>query len=183
MFRTVASRIPGCHEIQPRVAQDVRGRFVKVFHRGEFERLGFETVFAEEYYSLSKRNVIRGMHFQIPPADHVKVVYCVQGEVFDVVLDLRVGSPTYGQVDRFTLSADRGNYLYIPRGLAHGFCALSDIATLVYKVSTVYAPDQDCGIHWASIGVDWPTQSPIVSERDCAFPSLADFSSPFRHDE
>lgn len=182
MFTILPSILSGCHAIQPHVIDDARGRFVKVYHQEAFAEAGMETSFAEEYYSHSRRGVIRGLHFQTPPHDHVKMVYCVHGEVFDVVLDLRVGSPTYGKTATFHLSADKANYLYIPKGLAHGFCATSDTATLIYKVSTVYAPQHDAGILWSSVDVDWPTDQPILSERDTRFVALADFVSPFRHE-
>jgi dTDP-4-dehydrorhamnose 3,5-epimerase len=183
MFDLKPSSILGCYEIQPRVLEDLRGRFVKVFHKESFAGLGLETDFAEEYYSSSHKGVVRGMHFQIPPADHAKVVYCVQGEAFDVVLDLRVGSPTYGETASIQLSADIGNYLYISKGLAHGFCATTDIATLIYKVSSVYSPLHDSGILYSSIDVDWPTAFPVTSERDRSFKSIADFKSPFIYEQ
>lgn len=179
MFELLDTPIPGCYEIQPRVFDDIRGRFVKVFHTQAFAELGLETYFAEEYYSHSHMGVVRGMHFQTPPADHVKLVYCVQGDVFDVVLDLRVGSPSYGRTASFRLSADRGNYIYIPRGLAHGFCATSESATLIYKISTVHSPEHDAGVLWNSIDVDWPLDSPVISERDASFKPPNDFMSPF----
>lgn len=185
MFELKAAALTGCHEIQPRVFDDARGRFVKAFHKDAFASLGLHTDFAEEYYSHSRRGVIRGMHFQSPPADHVKLVYCVQGEVFDVVLDLRVGSPTFGRTATFHLSAAKGNLIYIPKGLAHGFCVTSETATLVYKVSTVYAPQQDSGVLWSSLDVDWPVsaqaRAPVVSERDAGFLPLSQFTSPFTH--
>jgi dTDP-4-dehydrorhamnose 3,5-epimerase len=161
------------------VFEDTRGRFVKVFHQGAFAELGLETNFAEEYYSVSRQGVIRGMHFQTPPMDHVKVVYCTQGAVFDVVVDLRRGSPTYGQAVTFSLCAEDGNFVYIPKGMAHGFCVVSESATLVYKVSTVYAPEQDAGILSSSVNVEWPVHAPVMSNRDLEFPSLSQFESPF----
>ena len=179
MFQLNLTAIPGCYEIQPRIFNDVRGRFVKVFHRNAFVEHGLEADFSEEYYSVSHQGVIRGMHFQNPPMDHVKVVYCVQGEVFDVVVDLRLGSPSYGKSVTLNLSADKGNYVYIPKGLAHGFCATSESATLVYKVATEYSPEHDAGILWSSIGIAWPTASPVLSERDCGFIAMSDFKSPF----
>lgn len=179
MFDVRSTEIPGCYEIQPRVLEDARGRFVKVFHRNAFAEHGLEVDFAEEYYSVSGQGVIRGMHFQTPPTDHVKIVYCVQGEAFDVVVDLRLGSPSYGKAATISLSADKGNYLYIPKGLAHGFCATSESATLVYKVSTIYSPEHDTGILWNSIGVAWPTRVPVLSIRDCGFVPFSEFKSPF----
>lgn len=160
----------------------MRGRFVKVFHKQTFAEKGLETHFAEEYYSISHKNVIRGLHFQLPPMDHVKMVYCVQGEVLDVVLDLRVGSPTYGEHVLFELSAAKANSIYIPKGMAHGFCAVSELAILVYKVGTIYSPNHDAGVLWNSAGIAWPTKQPILSARDQSFPTLDKFISPFRYE-
>ncbi len=179
MFTLQETNIGGCYEIQPRIINDARGRFVKIFHHGEFTKLGLETGFTEEYYSISHRGVIRGMHFQTPPSEHVKVVYCVSGEVQDVVLDLRMGSPTYGQTSVITLSAQQGNFIYIPKGLAHGFCATSKIATLVYKVSAAYDPQSDAGVLWNSFGHSWPISEPVISARDTSFMPLKKFESPF----
>src|SRR5665647_934283 len=104
MFELKSTPLAGCFELQPRVSDDARGRFVKVFQVQAFATHGLETHFAEEYYSVSNKNVIRGLHFQLPPMDHVKVVYCVEGEVLDAVVDLRIGSPTYGEHALFVLS-------------------------------------------------------------------------------
>ena len=108
MFSIKKNLIPGCYEIQPNIFNDVRGRFIKVFHEDEYRRLGLESKFSEEYYSVSNKDVIRGMHFQIPPFEHTKLIYCVQGVVQDVVLDLRKGSPSYGRSVTLELSADTG---------------------------------------------------------------------------
>lgn len=181
MFELTSSKLSGCFELQPKVFDDARGRFVKVFHEHTFAAHGLETNFAEEYYSISHKNVVRGMHFQLPPMDHVKVVYCVQGEVMDVVVDLRLGSPTYGQHAVFELSSTKANSVYIPKGMAHGFCARSDHTIMVYKVSTIYAPSQDAGILWNSLGVTWPIADANLSVRDQGFPTLAEFESPFHY--
>lgn len=183
MFEKKPSPIPGCFELQPRVFDDERGRFVKVFHKDAFADQDLQTGFAEEYYSVSRRDVIRGLHFQTPPMDHVKLVYCVQGEVLDVVLDLRVGSPAFGKLATFTLCASKGNLVYLPKGMAHGFCVLSDEATLVYKVSSVYSAEHDCGVLWNSVDLDWPTANPILSERDRTFRPLSEFDSPFVYED
>ncbi len=182
MLNLIPSVIPGCYEILPRIMSDERGSFVKVFNKDIFEKLNLATNFLEEFYTISKKNTIRGLHFQIPPHDHIKMVYCTHGEVFDVVLDLRVGSPTYGKTAVFNLSATRGNYLYIPKGLAHGFCALSDDAILVYKVGSVYSPAHDKGIYPMSVGIKWPTATPIISKRDLSSVPYSDFSSPFLYE-
>lgn len=171
--------LPGCYEIIPKIFQDQRGSFVKTFHAEIFENYQLNTQFTEEYYSISHQNVLRGLHFQLPPKDHIKMVYCVLGEVLDVVVDLRVGSPTYSQFATFTVSAEKANIIYIPQGLAHGFYVTSEQAIMMYKVSTVYAPDQDTGILWNSVNIPWPTSEPILSPRDNQFQTLAEFNSPF----
>ena len=171
--------IQGCYEILPRVFKDGRGSFVKTFHQEVFAKHQLETEFAEEYYSVSYQNVLRGLHFQLPPHAHTKIVYCVLGQVIDAVVDLRVGSPTYGQFATFDVSAEKANIIYIPPGLAHGFYVTSETAIMMYKVSTVYAPESDTGIRWDSVGINWPSPNPIVSERDSGFVALSDFTSPF----
>ncbi|MGD7037307.1 dTDP-4-dehydrorhamnose 3,5-epimerase [Methylotuvimicrobium buryatense] len=178
-FKICESIIPGCLLLQPKRFEDCRGYFVKTFHQPSFKDMGLETDFSESFYSVSKKGVVRGMHFQSPPRDHVKVVYCAHGAVKDVVLDIRIGSPTYGHFDSFELSAAKSNMLYIPKGLAHGFCALTDQALVVYQVSEPYSPEYDRGIRWDSIGIPWEESTPLVSDRDKRHPVLADFSSPF----
>lgn len=182
MFDLKPSKLVGCFELQPKAFDDARGRFVKVFHEQVFAALDLETNFAEEYYSVSHKNVIRGLHFQLPPMDHVKMVYCVQGEVLDVVVDLRVGSPTYGEHAIFDLSAAKANSIYIPKGMAHGFCARSEQAIMVYKVSTIYSPEHDAGLLWNSVGISWPTNAAILSARDQSFSPFDKFVSPFHYE-
>ena len=182
MFELKPTRLAGCFELQPKVFDDARGRFVKVFHTQAFKAHGLQSTFDEEYYSISNNNVVRGMHFQLPPMDHVKVVYCVQGAVLDVVTDLRVGSPTYGRSNVIELSSAKANSIYIPKGMAHGFCSLRDNSIMVYKASSVYSPELDTGILWNSLGVEWPTTQAIVSERDQNFKPLDKFVSPFRYE-
>jgi dTDP-4-dehydrorhamnose 3,5-epimerase len=173
------TKLPGCYELQPKVFKDHRGTFVKTFHEEVFKKYQLNINFAEEYYSFSHQNVFRGLHFQMPPKEHTKMVYCVQGEVIDAVVDLRVGSPTYGKGETFSLTAEKANIIYIPPGFAHGFYVLSKTAIMMYKVSTVYSPEHDTGIHWNSVGIAWPTANPLVSKRDNEFVALSDFNSPF----
>ncbi len=180
-FELITTSLRGCLEIRPRLLDDERGRFVKVFHQAAFASAGLATEFVEEYYSVSRRGVIRGLHFQHPPRDHAKLVYCVAGRVQDAVVDLRVGSPTEGRHALVELSAETGNMVYIPSGLAHGFCVLSDSATLVYKVTSVHSPEHDAGIRWDSAGIPWAVTAPILSERDRQHPGLAGFASPFSY--
>lgn len=175
------TEIPGCCEVLPKIFRDERGLFVKTFHHDFFVEKGLEARFVEEYYSTSQRGVLRGLHFQLPPQDHIKLVYCVCGEVMDVVVDLRVGSPSYGKCQTIFLSAQAANMLYIPAGLAHGFYVTSESATMMYKVTTVYSPEHDAGILWNSVDVAWPDAHPIISERDRGFIPFSEFESPFRY--
>jgi dTDP-4-dehydrorhamnose 3,5-epimerase len=178
-MNVLPTAFPGCFQLVPDIRRDERGSFVKVFHEDIFRQHGLRTDFAEEYYSVSRQRVLRGLHFQTPPREHAKLVYCVQGSVLDVAVDLRVGSPTYGQHIEYTLSDDNAHMLYLPAGVAHGFYTLSPQALMMYKVTSTYAPENDSGILWSSIGIDWPDADPILSERDRRFAALADFASPF----
>lgn len=174
-----ATKIHGCCIILPRVLSDERGMFIKTYHDEMFSRHGLNTEWKEEYYSVSHNNVLRGLHFQMPPHDHEKLVYITSGRVLDVVVDLRKASPTYGQHVITELSAENNNMLYIPRGCAHGFYVSSGIAVMHYKVSSVYAPTHDTGILWNSAGIAWPNTNPLISPRDGSFPRMQDFVSPF----
>jgi len=176
-----STEIPGCYELQPKKMTDLRGSFVKTFHKSTFFKYGFETNWAEEYYSLSRQGILRGMHFQLPPHDHEKIVYCPMGEVLDVVLDLRISSPAFGRHIMLRLSAEKANMIYIPRGCAHGFYTLSEQATMMYKVSTEYVSEADTGILWNSFGASWPDDLPLISDRDKSFAPFYQFNSPFKY--
>lgn len=177
IFRPIT--IPGCFEIRPEILHDSRGYFVKTFRADAYGAQDLVTSFAEEYYSLSKKNVLRGMHFQLPPHDHVKIVTCLSGTIMDVIVDLRVGSPTYAKFEVFELSGQKANILYLPSGIAHGFYVRSDEATVMYKVTSHYDPEHDSGILWNSLGIPWPDDYPIVSPRDQSFLRFNSFQSPF----
>jgi len=173
MFKLKPSKLTGCYELQPKVFDGARGRFVKIFHEQAFAVQGLETNFAEEYYSVSHKNVVRGLHFQLPLMNHVKMVYCVAGEVLDAVVDIRVGSPTYGQCALFELSAEKANSIYIPKGMAPGFCSRTEQAIMVYKVSTIYSSAHDAGVLWNSVGIacpTCPTTEANLPTRDLSFP-------------
>jgi dTDP-4-dehydrorhamnose 3,5-epimerase len=171
--------IPGCCIIKPTIHEDHRGKFVKIFHYAAFKNHGLETSIYEEYYTTSHNRVLRGLHFQKPPHDHAKLVCCLFGKIFDVAVDLREASKTYCSYYCCELSANSSNMLYVPKGLAHGFYVLSDIAVVVYSVSTVYSPDHDDGILWDSVGIPWPDENPVLSERDKAFSKMTNFTTPF----
>lgn len=175
--------LPGAWLVPLRRLQDERGHFVKTFARSAFEAaLGAAAAQAldwrEEFYSLSQRDVIRGMHFQLPPHDHVKMVYCAAGAVDDVLLDLRPG-PGYGRVASVRLDAQAPAVLLVPKGVAHGFRALADNALMVYKTSSEHVPSHDAGVRYDSFGHDWGCAAPVLSARDRQHPALADFVSPF----
>jgi len=180
-MKILQTTIPGCLEIIPRMLLDKRGCFVKTFHRDFFADHGLETEFAEKYYSVSEHGVLRGLHFQIPPQSHTKLVYCVSGKVLDVVLDLRIGSPTYGKWQTFNLNAETPSMIYIPAGLAHGFYVTGDHAVMEYLATTIHSPAHDSGILWNSARIPWPDENPVISERDAKFPPLSDFQSPFSY--
>jgi dTDP-4-dehydrorhamnose 3,5-epimerase len=177
----IPTAISGCYELRPAVAADARGTFVKTFQREWFEQQGLRTDWAEQYYSVSRKGVLRGLHFQMPPHEHAKLVFCTAGEVLDAVVDLRVGSPTFGHHVCIALSAERGNMVYLDAGLAHGFYTISESVTLLYNVTSEYAATHDTGIRWDSAGIPWPDGAPQVSDRDRKFLPLAEFASPFRY--
>ncbi len=176
----IRTEIKGVFRIRTKTVSDDRGRFVKPFSKASLENAGLVSNFQESYFSVSKRNVIRGMHFQIPPFDHAKLVTVVSGSILDVVLDIRKGSPTFGRVESIHLSAEMPTSVYIASGCAHGFLVLSEEATVLYYQSTPHHPEADQGIRWDSIGFNWSVQSPILSKRDRDHPSLAEYDSPFR---
>ena len=175
------TRIPECYQLFPKIYNDIRGAFIKTYHKEVFIEYGLNEKYEEMYYSVSKKNVLRGMHFQLPPFEHFKLVYCVHGNVKDAVIDLRVGSPTYGQYEMFVLTDERGNMIYVPPGLAHGFYVLSDSAILIYNVSTMYSEEHDYGILWNSCGIPWGNINPIISSRDSSFLNFNKFKSPFKY--
>lgn len=173
------SRIPGCYLFRPRSPLDNRGKFVKTFHAATFERYGLEIGFRESFYSVSKKNVLRGMHFQRPPQEHAKLVYCLKGTIFDAFVDLRIKSQGFGMHECVELSDKNGLILYLPPGVAHGFYVLSNEAITVYNVTKEYDPSADSGVHWDSCGIDWPTNSPIISPRDSRLLDLNEVNNLF----
>lgn len=158
---------------------DERGMFVKTFHETTLAEAGIHFTLKESYFSFSHKNVIRGMHFQLPPHQHAKIVFCPKGAILDVIIDLRKGSPTYGQFHAEELSDANHRAYYIPEGFAHGFKALTDDAMTYYLVSSEYHKASDTGIRWDSFGFDWRCAEPLISTRDASFAGLEDFQSPF----
>lgn len=178
-IRFTETKLRDCYVVQFPVFRDQRGLFMKTLQRSVFESQGLEADFCEVFYTESVKGVLRGMHFQVPPADHAKLIYCVSGSICDIALDLRVGSPTYGQHEVYELSAEANNAVYLPRGIAHGFVVRSESAGVFYHVTSEHDPVHDIGIAWNSFGAPWPVDNPLVSARDAGHISFQDFKSPF----
>ncbi|TWI93808.1 dTDP-4-dehydrorhamnose 3,5-epimerase/CDP-3, 6-dideoxy-D-glycero-D-glycero-4-hexulose-5-epimerase [Mucilaginibacter frigoritolerans] len=159
--------------------KDNRGEFVKTIHDKTFEENGLVYQFAESFYSISNKDVIRGMHFQKPPYDHVKFVYVVSGKILDVVIDLRMNSITYGKSFQIELSEENRKGIYIGKGFAHGFLALEDKSIVEYHTSISQNKEAEAGILYNSFNFDWPVEFPVVSVRDKEFLSLTEFKTPF----
>jgi dTDP-4-dehydrorhamnose 3,5-epimerase len=172
--------IEGLYVVDHTVSYDVRGSFSKNFQKSMFIENNLKCDFSEGYYTSSKKNVIRGMHFQSPPHDHEKLVTVISGAIIDVVLDVRKSSKTYGAYFSIHLSSEDGRSLYIPKGLAHGFGVLSENAVTQYLVASEYNAPNDNGVLFNSFGFSWPINSPIISERDLTFPLLKQLASPFK---
>lgn len=158
---------------------DNRGAFNKTFQHSLLAEKGIHFELKESYFSLSKKDVIRGMHFQTPPHQHAKIVFCPVGSILDVILDLRKGSATYGQFYSTILSAENNKAYYIPEGFAHGFKALTENAMTYYLVSSEHNKQHDAGVRFDSFGMDWECANPIFSDRDYTFGMFPDFETPF----
>lgn len=174
--------------IVPKRFGDARGWFTEVYAEPSFAARGIDCRFVQDNHSLSvPRFTLRGLHFQTPPHGQAKLVRCIRGRIFDVVVDVRAGSPTYGRWIGATLSADNGHQLFVPVGYAHGFLTLESDCEVSYKVSALYAPECDGGIRWddPTIAIDWPMPAgvlPELSAKDAVLPLLAEFASPFPYD-
>lgn len=172
--------------IRPKRHGDARGWFTEVYSEPAFAALGITCRFVQDNHSLSvPAFTLRGLHFQTPPRGQDKLVRCIRGRIFDVAVDVRKGSPTYGQWVGAELSAENGHQLFVPIGFAHAFLTLEADCEVTYKVSDTYAPHNDGGIRWDSVGIDWPMPAgavPELSAKDAALPGLADFDSPFAYD-
>jgi dTDP-4-dehydrorhamnose 3,5-epimerase len=174
-----------CMLIEPKSMEDDRGIFREMFKSSDFEGVGLPTGFVQNNLSTSRVGVLRGLHFQTNPMAQGKLVSCVGGSIFDVAVDLRVGSPTYGQWIGEELSLTNGKLLWIPVGFAHGFCVLDGPAVVSYSVSEVYSGPHDGGVRWDDprIGVQWPIDEPVLSAKDLSLPHLADYDPGFRFTE
>jgi len=174
-MKVIESDLPGVLLIEPEVRGDARGYFMETWNVARYEQAGLSARFVQDNVSYSARGALRGLHFQNPNAQG-KLVYVLQGEVFDVAVDIRVGSPTFGRWTGITLSGDNKRQMYIPEGFAHGFCVTSERALFAYKCTDFYNPEAEAGVLWndPDIGIDWPVKLPILSDRDKNAPRLKD---------
>jgi len=178
-FRTLA--IPGLVLIEPKTYGDERGAFLETYKHSDFVRSGIPEHFVQDNYSRSIRGVLRGLHYQLDPKAQGKLVRCVLGRIFDVAVDIRKGSPTYGRWEGKELSGENGLMLFIPAGFAHGFLTLSDTAEVLYKCTEEYSPAHDRGIIWndRDINIPWEVSEPLLSDKDRLHPRLRDADNNF----
>jgi dTDP-4-dehydrorhamnose 3,5-epimerase len=177
-MKRIPSALPGVVVIEPVVHGDARGFFMETYRESDLAALGITDRFVQDNHSRSSRGVIRGMHFQVGGHPQAKMIRCARGSILDVTVDLRRGSPTFGQWEAWTLDDERGLQLYCPVGFAHGFQVLSDTADVVYRCSDYYAPDDERSIAFddPAIGIEWADIPPVVSDRDRAARRLAEIA-------
>jgi len=173
--------LKGLYLIKTKSFEDTRGYFIESYKESEFFKKGIKVEFKQDNISFSCRNVLRGLHFQKRPKAQAKLVRCVKGEIFDVAVDLRKNSETFGKWMSVILSDENKNMLFIPEGFAHGFYVLSDFAIVLYKVSEEYSKEHDAGIRWddPDISINWPFKDPILSEKDRNLPFLREIEIDF----
>lgn len=178
----IETSLKGAYLIKPKVFRDERGFFLESWNEKTFAAQGIDAKFVQDNHSLSlKKGVLRGLHFQLPPNDQAKLVRVTRGKVYDVIVDLRKNSPTFGKWEGFEISAENFEMLFIPCGFAHAYCTLSDNTEFIYKVDNFYAPESDSGIIWndPDLEINWPIKNPILSEKDKQLQKFKDLKSPF----
>ena len=178
------TNINGVILIEPNVIKDQRGYFLESFNEEKFKKVIDKVAFIQENESKSSKGVLRGLHFQKPPFTQAKLVRCIEGKVLDVSVDIRKGSPTYGVYHSVVLSKENKKQLFVPRGFAHGFLVLSDIAVFSYKVDNFYSSEHDAGIRWndKELNIQWGLEEcdVLISEKDMQLPLFSEFKSPFK---
>jgi dTDP-4-dehydrorhamnose 3,5-epimerase len=174
-MKFIESSLPGCVLIEPHVFGDSRGFFYESYNEAKYREVGIDRRFVQSNVSRSARGVLRGLHYQWPHPQG-KLVSVLEGEVYDVAVDIRRGSPTFGQWAGVMLTAENHRHFWIPEGFAHGFCVVSEFATFSYQCTDLYDAKADGGIRWndPAIGIDWPISSPLLSDKDSKAPLLAD---------
>lgn len=178
-MKVTKTKLDGVLIIEPKVFSDARGFFMETYAAQRYREHGMDVDFVQDNHSKSPRGVLRGLHYQIKHAQ-AKLVRVTQGEVFDVAVDLRKGSPTFGQWEACLLSAENKLQFYVPAGFAHGYCVLSETAEFQYQCSDYYHPEDEGGLIWndAEVGIDWPITDPILSEKDRVLPGLQNIILP-----
>lgn len=181
MLEIVPTSLPGVLILTPQRFGDARGFFSESWNRQRMLDHGIDLDFVQDNHSMSAEvGTVRGLHFQSPPHAQDKLVRCGQGALFDVAVDIRKGSPTYGQWVGEELTAENGKQLLVPKGFLHGFITRAPNTEIIYKCTDYYAPDCDGAVRWDSCGIDWGFDGlPVLSEKDAVAPALADFDSPF----
>jgi dTDP-4-dehydrorhamnose 3,5-epimerase len=184
-FEFMSSKIPEVILVKARKFPDQRGFFLESYKKSDFISNNIAFDFVQDNYSFSVKNVLRGLHYQLNPKSQGKLVHVLRGKIFDVAVDIRQGSPTYGEYVGLELSAEDHHLLYVPGGFAHGFLALSEEVDVVYKVTDEYAPEFDRGIIWndPDLNIKWPTQNPILSEKDAELPQFSQAENNFYYEE
>ena len=174
-MKVIPTALPGVVIIEPKIFPDARGFFVETYNKERYVAAGIDIDFVQDNLSFSSKGVLRGLHYQKPHAQG-KLVYVLQGEVWDVAVDIRHGSPTFGEWTAVTLSSENKKQFYIPPGFAHGFCVMSETALFTYKCTNFYHPECDGGFRWddPDIGINWPVTAPVLSEKDGKLPFLRD---------
>ncbi|MGI9557196.1 MAG: dTDP-4-dehydrorhamnose 3,5-epimerase [Solirubrobacterales bacterium] len=179
MPKRIETELDGLVLLEPEVHGDERGFLLETYRRDAWSQLGIDLEFVQENHSRStQQGTLRGLHFQTDPGQ-AKLVRCLRGRIWDVAVDLRSGSPTFGRWEGYELDDEAHRQFLVPVGFAHGFCVLSDVADVAYKLSSVYVPDTEGAIAWddPEIGIDWPVEDPLLSERDRSAPSLSEAAS------
>ncbi|CAM2057595.1 dTDP-4-dehydrorhamnose 3,5-epimerase [Desulfovibrionales bacterium] len=180
--RVITTELPGVYLIEPTVFNDVRGFFIESYNSAALAEQGIHYKFIQDNHAKSDPvGVLRGLHFQLPPKAQAKLVRVTAGAVYDVIVDLRVGSPTFRRWSSFKLTSDNFRQLLIPKGFAHGYMTLAEHTEFLYKVDEYYDPKNDAGIIWNDfdLNIDWPITKPVLSIKDQALPHLRNFQSPF----
>ena len=178
----IKTKFDGAWKVQPAVHGDERGFFLESYSSKDFQTAGITASFVQDNHSLSVApGVLRGLHLQRPPFAQSKIIRVIRGAIFDVIVDLRAHSPTFGQWEGFEMTETNFSMLFVPHGFAHGFCTLAPRTEVLYKVDTPYAPQYEGGIRWndPDIGIQWPNDAPVLSEKDKNLPFFKDFISPF----
>ena len=176
--------IPGLLIVEPHYHGDLRGSNMKTFHKEVFEAQGLKCDFGETMITTNAhRNTIRGFHFQRPPYTQCKLYYCLAGAWNHYSVDFRKGSPTYGKVICISMNEQERKLLYIPEGIANAHLVLEDDTKVLYQLGSKYVPDYDAGVRWDSLGIDFPVENPIITEKDANLPPFSDFESPFIYGE